>query len=114
MTSRAQRWYTTLCYNVGTTGLNETEAEVMDRFGVSRAFVRYWTEKARDPTFHNRELGGAHRCMFTENAQLLVERVLWEQVLSDPVRSNREFARVMTGLGINVDERSGFLALIGV
>lgn len=103
--STPKRWYHTLCYNVGFAGLVSPEAEVMRRFGVTRAFVRYWTEKARDPNFHSGELGGARHCLFTEDAQLVVERVLWSEVLENPFRTNTAFALALNEMGIDVDKR---------
>jgi hypothetical protein len=111
MASRSRRWYQRLCYNVGMDGLILSEAEVMNRYGMPRGFVRYWTEKARDPNFHSGELGGAHNCLFTEDAQILVEKTLWDCVRRDPFRTEVDYARELTNLGITVDDKYGVLSL---
>jgi len=104
MTSRAEHWYRILCSNVGNESKNLSESQLMARFGVTRGFARYWTAKAADPNFHSGELGGAHNMKFTMEAQEIVERLLWDELQRDPLRTPTALARDMSQiLGVEID-----------
>jgi hypothetical protein len=106
-----RKWYYRLCSNVGADMQVMTESAVMEKYGVTRGFVRYWGEKARDPLFHNAALGGARNNSFTPREQLMIELALWDEVQRDPFQSNTAYGRVLSArLGLAIDRRCGQLS----
>jgi hypothetical protein len=103
--ARAQFYYENLCLEVGRAAQVDSDSKVAKQFKVTPAFVKYWSTKFTDPLFHAGELGGAHNCLFDEEAEIVVQTVLWELVKLDDTLNDTEYAALLTGGGIAVDRR---------
>ena len=75
---------------------------VASTFGCTRAFARYWHAKAIDPLLHAQPHGGRRRARFSEQEEMTVHVMLWQEVRANPLRSNGEFAAAMQRAGVTV------------
>ena len=66
--------------------------KVSKQFGVSRKFVRYWSQRVDDPTFHAGTRGGARNLRFTPHTEQLILVALWQELRADPNRTMTAFA----------------------
>jgi len=87
---------------IGLAALHSSVAAVQRRFGVSRAFVRYWRAKAVDHRFHSGSIGGRRNYFFERDEQLVVECVLRYEYQRNPQRTLHEFAESMRDNGFGV------------
>lgn len=98
--------YQELKRNVALAALSESPTAVARRFCVGVGFVRYNLQKLIDPMFHNAGLGGARNTLFDQDEALVVDIVLFQEVLRNPVQSTPEYAATLrTRWGIDVDPR---------
>jgi hypothetical protein len=81
-------------------------AEVARMTGKGRGFVRYWSQKAADPTFHAGDVGGAMNNVLSEADQRVVEAMLFGELRRDPARKAADFAVIFQDRGFPVDRRS--------
>lgn len=99
----ATRRYVEYAGTVGNQRWSAGATEIARQFGCSRDFVRYHGRKAVDPLWHAGRWGGSRgRAQYNEQAQLLLETVLWQEVLHDPVRGLAEFSTIMRENGFDV------------
>lgn len=73
--------------------------------GETRAFVRYWQQKAADPTFHDGLVGGARNIKFEDAEDTLVLEMLWSEVRRNPRKTSRAYAAILTGRGFECNGR---------
>lgn len=85
---RVDQHYENLKLNIAYAAQFTSYAKVAQRFGVTEAMVRYHYNKYIDPNFHPGTIGGPRNCLFDDQAQLVMELVLWELVSS--VRPGRQ------------------------
>jgi len=69
---------------------------------VSRSFVRYWTEKKANHSFHSGKRGGPRRSAFTDTERALAERTLIAAVRWNPMQSSIQFRNCLFQVGISV------------
>jgi len=81
-------------------------AAVARMTGKGRGFVRYWTQKAEDATFHSGDVGGAKHNVLSEDDQRLAEAMLFGELRRDPARKAADFAVILHDRGFPVDRRS--------
>lgn len=82
-----------------------TQAAIQRGLGQTRGFVRYWDQKAEDPTFHDGDLGGARHTVFTEAGQQLAEAMLFNELRRDSARTCGFYAAILLERGFPVDAR---------
>ena len=105
-TSRQSLAYQELKRNVAEAALTSTPTEVARRFCVGVGFVRYNLQKFIDPLFHVSGLGGARNTLFTADEQLVVDILLYREVLLNPVQSGPEYAATLRAVwGLDLDPR---------
>jgi hypothetical protein len=101
--AHASKRYAEYAITVGTRRWSAGATEIAQHFGCSRAFVRYHGRKAIDPLWHTGRWGGSRgRAQYSEQGQLLIETVLWQEVRHDPVRGLAEFSSVMRDSGFDI------------
>src|SRR5688572_4829369 len=100
--SRAQQRYEDLCFAVGRDSQLYPEAEILKRYpSITRGFARYWAQKYADPNFHDGQWGGARNNKFTEEAEAIVEAVLFTLVQENSFQTTVQYVQDLQALGIN-------------
>jgi len=103
---RAYKHYSRAVQQVAALSGHVSESTIAACLGETRKFVRYWAQKAEDPTFHPGTVGGARHTLFTEEGQHLVDAMLFNELRRNPRWPCREFAALLNGRGMPVDARS--------
>jgi len=95
--ARSESVYVGLRRVVAFAALHAPVSAVCRRFGVTRAFVRYWLHRFLDPAWHQGSLGGARRSKFTVAELHMIWALLYLELRADPLRTAVQLAQELVG-----------------